>query len=769
MSEKSKIKAAMVVGAGIYGCEAALDLAESGYKVYLIDKHASIEEILIQSDKISLIKDCSKCMLPQKLEKIDKNSNIELIINAEIINLKGEPGNFSVTIAKGITDGIKDVGKSTSACELLCSVQIPDELPFQQDTALKVLLEERKIPPCEHACPSHVKSQEYVDLISKEKYLESLDLIRERCVLPASIGRICPHPCEDVCNRKEIDEPINICGLKRFVADYVRTNLSEEIPFLENKKKKKIAIIGSGPSGLTVAYHLARIGYSVDIYERESAIGGMLRFGVPNYRLPPEVLNADIEHIKKYGVQIKTNEPIGPPGATIKDLRKEYDAVYIGVGLQHSKRLDIEGEDLENILYAIEFLKQCSLEQEITVNKKVLVIGGGDVAVDVARSALRKGADEVHIIMLESEDIIPAHSWEIEEAIEEGVIFHTSRGPKRFVGKNNKVSGVETLICTSVFDDKGRFNPIFEACSEEIIEGDMVIIAIGQTADLEFLDKEIKVGHGIEIDKSNFQTSMPGVFAGGEVVTGPVSAIEAMAMGNKVATAIEKYLKGEDISNLSDLIPDYNEEKIATIDEIKNIERIQQTSRWNNELLPSEERKKNFKEITKGMTEKNALEEAERCLSCGICDECFKYVNTCIGIPIFHEKTENTLSINIDSVILSPGEAWLSCYDLRKDSNYRWKILNPIAVIEEEKCIACGQCRDVCIFEAIDKVDTIIEFKAIRDSFDPSISLNRHKSRVNSEKCTGCGACITICPVDAISFKYFSNQQIPTTIEAYSK
>ncbi len=769
MSEKNKIKTAMVVGAGIYGCEAALDLAESDYKVYLIDKHASLEEILIQSDKISPIKDCSKCMLPQKLEEIDKNSNIELITNAEVINLEGEPGNFIATVSKGITDKIKDIRKSTAACDQLCSVQVPDELPFPQDTALKILLEERKVPPCEDACPSHVKSQEYIDLISKEKYIESLNLIRERCVLPAAIGRICPHPCEDVCNRKEIDESINICGLKRFVADYVRENISEEITFLEDKKKKKIAIVGSGPSGLTVAYHLVRLGYPVDIYERESVMGGMLRLGIPNYRLPQEVLNADIEHIKKYGVEIKTNEPIGPPGPTIKDLRKDYDAVYIGVGLQHSKKLDIEGKDLENILYAIEFLKQCSLDEEIIVSKKILVIGGGDVAVDVARSTLRKGSEEVHMIMLESEDIIPAHSWEVEEAIEEGVIFHTSRGPKRFVGKNGKVSGIETLICTSVFDEDGRFNPVFEACSEEIIEGDMIIVAIGQTADLEFLDKEIKVGRGIEIDKSNFQTSMPGVFAGGEIVTGPGSAIEAMAMGNKVAIAIEKYLKGEDISSLTDIIPDYNEEDIAIIDEIEKVERIQQNPRRNNEFLSPEERKKYFKEFTIGMNEKIALEEAERCLSCGICEECFKYVNACVGVPIVHEKTDNTLAINIDSVILSPGEAWLSCYDLRKGSNYRWKILSPIAVIEEERCIGCGECRDICIFEAIDKVETVIEFKTIRDSFDPSISLNRYKSIVNSEKCTGCGACITICPVDAISFKYFSNQEIPITIESYSE
>ncbi len=769
ISIQNQEKAVLVVGAGIGGCQAALDMADSGYKVYLIDKYPSIEEALRKSETTFSIKDCSNCLYPSKFVGVDKHPNIELIPNAEVVSLEGKPGNFKATIRRASTNLLKEKNNILSECVQKCEVQIPDELPYPQDTALKILVEERRIPPCENGCPAHVKSQEYIDLIAKEEYEQSLNLIRERCPLPAVIGRICPHPCEDVCNRGEIDEVVNICGLKRFVADYVRENIIEKINILEDKKKEKVAIVGSGPSGLTVAYHLARRGYPVTIFERESVAGGMLRLGIPDYRLPPDILNADIEHIKKYGVEIKTNTPVGSSGQSLKDLRKNFNAVYIGVGLQNSRKLNIEGEDLENITYGIEFLKKCSLGKDLIIGKIILVIGGGDVAVDVARSALRKGAEEVHMIMLESEDIIPAHSWEVEEAREEGIIFHTSRGPKRFLGEGGKVKGVEMLICTSVFDEDGRFNPVFEACSEGIVEGDMVIVAIGQTYDLDFLDKEIKGGRGIEINNNNFQTSMAGVFAGGEIVSGPGSAIEAIAAGNKAAIAIEKYLKGEDISSIQDTIPDYKEEDLATIDDISKIERILHEPRKNNKIISSDERKKTFKEITIGMDKNIALEEAERCFSCGICTECFRYVNACIGVPLSYEQSEDTSIINIESVILSPGEAWLVCYQLRIGTNYRWKILSPIASVDEKKCIGCGQCRDICIFEAINKIETLVEFKAIRDAFESSIALNRYKSEVNSEKCIGCGACITICPVGAMSFKYFPTQQIPSIIKLYSK
>ena len=771
----------LIVGAGISGCQAALDLAKLDIKVYLIEKYPIIREFLKDSESFIPINDCSVCLYAPKIMDIEKNPNIELIENADIVSLEGKPGNFKAKVRKraeiiseerrspcddcylkSLSNATIDLEQKTSELEKIYP-------HFPENMALKILLESRRIPPCENECPAHVKAQEYNSLIAKNEYQNALNVIRDRCPLPAVIGRICNHPCETVCNRGEVDDPVNICGLKRFVADFVRDNLEDELEFLEEKKDKKVAIVGSGPSGLTVAYQLARRGYPVTIFERESVPGGMIRLGVPNYRLPPEIVNADIEHIKRYGVEIKTNSAIGSTGLSIKDLKKDYDAVYIGVGLQNSRKLNIEGEDLKNIRYAIEFLKSCKLEKNVTVGKNVIVIGGGDVAIDVARSALRVGAEKVQMVMLESEDIMPAQPWEVEEAKEEGIIFNVSRGPKRFVGKNGKVTGVETLICSSVFDSEGRFSPVLEECTEEIFEGDMIIVSVGQGGDLDFLDKEIKVERGIAVDKITFQTSVEGVFAGGEIVTGPGSAIRAIATGNKAGFVIDQYLKGVDISKITETIPDYSEEEVIGIDQLEGLERVIHSPREEIKLISAKDRISNFNDITIGMEEKAAIDEAKRCLSCGICKECLENVKACVARPFKHDQEGEVISLNVNTVMLSPGESWLLCYDLRRGTNYRWKILSPVAMVSEEKCICCGDCTDACNFDAIERVETLVEYNAVRDSISPSLSLIRYKSKVISESCVGCGACEAVCPVSAISMKYFSNTQITELIQTYIK
>jgi NADPH-dependent glutamate synthase beta subunit-like oxidoreductase/Pyruvate/2-oxoacid:ferredoxin oxidoreductase delta subunit len=768
--KKEESNSILIVGAGIGGCQAALDLANLGFKVYLVERKPYYGEESYPTN------DCSVCLHAPEIIGVEGNPNIEVITNAEIISLEGKPGNFRALIEKRPEGRSKDQSVICDECFQQSLLQGADDSEthdiktiypqFPEMFSLKILLEHRRIPPCENECPAHVKAQEYNSLISKSEYLEALNLIRDRCPLPSVIGRICHHPCETVCNRSEIDEPVNICGLKRFVADHVRTNLEDKIEYLEGKKDKRIAIVGSGPSGLTVAYQLARRGYTVTVFERELVPGGMLRLGVPDYRLPLDILNADIDYIKKYGVDIKTSTSIGSPGLTIKDLKKEYDAVYIGVGLQASRKLNIEGENLGNIQYAVEFLKKCALGEKLNVGKKVIVIGGGDVAVDCARSVLRKGAEEVQMVMLESEDIIPAKSWEVEEAREEGIIFNVSRGPKKFIGKNGKVTGLETLECSSVFDKDGRFNPILEACTEVIFDGDMVIVAISQAGDLAFLDKEIKIERGIAVNKNNFQTSMEGVFAGGEVVTGPGSAIQAISIGNKAAIVIDKYLKGEDISKITETIPDYNKDEIIKIEDMEGIERVQQESRNDISLISPATRINNFDEIASGFDEKTAIKEAKRCLSCGICRECLENVKACVARSLDHEESKDAFAINVNSVMLSPGESWLLCYDLRKGTNYRWKVMSPVAIIDDEKCIGCGDCIDVCLFQAIDRVETLVEYKSVRDFANPSLSLIRYKSNIISQACKGCGACVGICPVGAITLKYFSNQEIANVIQS---
>ena len=285
----------MIIGAGISGIESALNLGEQGYRVILVEKDPSVGGRMSQLDKTFPTLDCSICILAPKMVEVARHPNIELLTYSEVQEVSGEAGNFNVKVLK--KSRYVDITKCTGCGECIqqCSVQVPNEfnenlddrnaiyLQFPQAVPFKVLIDKKGVPPCKDACPAHVNAQGYVGLISKKKYQEALNLIRERCPLPAVIGRICPHFCESTCNRMEVDEAINVCGLKRFVADYVRDNLEEEITFLEEKKDEKVAIIGSGPAGLTVAYHLARRGYPVTIFERESVAGGMLRLGTVSY------------------------------------------------------------------------------------------------------------------------------------------------------------------------------------------------------------------------------------------------------------------------------------------------------------------------------------------------------------------------------------------------------------------------------------------------------------------------------------------------------
>ena len=677
MSEKSKIGAVMIVGAGIGGCQAALDLANSGIKVYLVEKNPSIGGVMAKLDKTFPTNDCSMCILAPKLVAVDRHPNIELITNADVVNLEGSAGNFNATINKRTRYIHEDICTGCGECIQQCPVQVPDKfneelnnrnaiyLQFPQAVPFKALIDKQGVPACRDACPAHVNTQGYVGLISKGFYQEALNMIRERCPLPSVIGRVCPHLCESACNRRELDEPINICGLKRFVADYVRDNLEEDITFLEEKKEEKVAIIGSGPTGLTLAYHLARRGYPITIFEKEPFAGGMLRLGIPDYRLPPEILEADIDHIKRYGVEIKTNTCIGP-NLTFDDFKKKgYKAIFISIGLQKSREMKIEGDNLKNIFYGLEFLKKLNLSKELPnlKDKIVGVVGGGDVALDAARASLRLGAKKVILIYRRSELEMPASREEFEMAKEEGIDFQFLTNPVKIIGnKAGKVSEIECIrMELGEFDSSGRRQPIPIENSEFKMKIDTLILAIGQESDCSLIqtasqDKlEINKRNLIHINELTFETNIPGVFAGGEIVKGPGAAIDAIAMGNKAAIVIEKYLKGEVISDKIGTIPDYNEKEVIKVDDIQNFEKFSCQERNNNIVCSPDDRIKSFLEFTQGMDENSAIKEANRCLNCGVCCECFECVRACQANAVDHNLTDEIITINIGAIILALG------------------------------------------------------------------------------------------------------------------
>jgi len=472
---------------------------------------------------------------------------------------------------------------------------------------------EEDLVPCKHACPAGIAIPQYIRLISEEKFSEAAAIIREKAPLPNILGYLCHHPCETECRRGKINESTSICGLKRFAAEHDtglwKTNLEVASP-----TGKKVAIVGSGPAGLTAAYYLAKKGHSVTVFESLPEYGGMMRVGTPPYRLPREILEKDVNEILELGVEVRTDTQIGQK-LTLDDLRNQYEAIFLAVGAHLSKMLKIEGTDLKGVLWGVDFLRAVNLGQDVNVEERVVVTGGGNVAIDVARTALRLGAKEVQLACLESREEMPAHPWEIEEAVEEGVILNVSLGPKKILGNRENVTGLELVHCTSVFDENGRFSPSFDEKITKPIETDMVIIAIGQASDLSFLgeDSVIKVKKGtIQVDDTTLQTSDPKIFAGGDAVSGAASVIEAIAMGRKAAVSIDKHLGGDGVIDESLIEPEVPNPWLGRDEGFVDKTRAQMP------CLPTKQRLQGFSVVELGLDVENAVEEANRCLRCDL-------------------------------------------------------------------------------------------------------------------------------------------------------
>ena len=473
------------------------------------------------------------------------------------------------------------------------------------------------VPPCKADCPAGIDVQRYIDLVAQEEFAQALNVVREKIPLPGVIGRVCPHPCETECNRGQLDEPIAINALKRFVVDYVSKIGEGEIVPEPRTKGERVAIIGSGPAGLTAAHDLVKMGYGVTIFEALSIPGGMLAVGIPEYRLPKKMLQTEIKAIRKLGVEIKLNSRVGNNGLTLDGIQKQgYKAIFIAVGAHRSMELNIPGEDLEGVYHGLAFLSDVNTMKEVKVRERVAIIGGGNVAIDAARTALRLGAKEVFIVYRRSRQEMPAQKEEIEAAEYEGVQIHYLAAPVRILGGNGKVVGMEcTRMELGPVDASGRRRPLPIKGSEFVIDAEMIIPAIGETADLAFLpaDSKFKITPRgtLEADPGNLITGEPAVFAGGDVVTGPATVIEAIAAGKKGAIFIDKYLRGESLV--------YKEELPKTVNiEDEEVEDVRKQSRQTMPNLPLNERTHNFKEVELGFTKNVAVIEASRCLQCGM-------------------------------------------------------------------------------------------------------------------------------------------------------
>jgi heterodisulfide reductase subunit A-like polyferredoxin len=836
-----------------------------GYKTYLVEKTPSIGGRMAQLDKTFPTLDCSACILTPKMVDVTRHPNIELLTYSEIENVDGYVGNFKVKIRKKPRYINVDKCTGCGECVTACPVEVVDEfnmgqgtrkaiyIPFPQAVPQKYTIDKIGIPPCVHACPADVNAQGYVALIREGKFQEAVDLVREKNPFPSVCGRICTHICEENCNRNEIDEPVAVMALKRFAADYERKHGRKKRKEKEENKIKsngrKVAIVGAGPAGLTVAHDLALRGYRPTVFEALSKPGGMLRVGVPKYRLPEEILDYDIKMIKEDGVEIRTNTPIGP-NLTLKDLSNAgYEAIFIAIGTHKSKTLNIEGEDLDGVMHAAnflfdmglgkkvdftdkivavigggnvaidsvrtalrlgaksafviyrrsreeipakneellecekegisfyylssprkilgedgkvsgiecqrmklgepdatgrkspipiegstftldadvvisaigqisslatlaetsvqleiqkgngiipiatenldlsgvygftDFLKALSRGEKVEIGKRIAVVGGGNVAIDVARSALRIGGEEIHILCVESKEEMPAFGEEIKKAEEEGIVIHTRRMPKRIVGVSGKTIGIETLECISVFDQDGLFNPQVKANTEKVLEADTVIVAIGQEVDYTLLkaaDGVLVTKRGLlVVDDITMQTNIPNVFAAGDMVTGPGLVIDAIAQGHEAALSMDRYLKGEDLKKGRIK----RQPLVAPVPERE----FEKQPRVTLPTLPVDERINTFEEVELGLTEEMAIREAKRCLNCNICSLCQQCVEACEAEAIQHDMEEELIEIETGAIVVATG---FDLYDATRKPEYGYgKYENVITGLEFERLI----------------------------------------------------------------------------------
>ncbi len=498
-------------------------------------------------------------------------------------------------------------------CVLSCSLRALefgplDELREKYGSLRRLEGIPKDYAPCRVACPAGVDAEGYIKLIAEGKLKEAMALFRETALFAGVLGRVCTHPCELDCQRGEFDEAVAICSLKRFMADYELRVGREKATPVEKTKEEKVAIIGSGPAGLACAYDLLRQGYPVTVFEAAPQSGGLLRYGIPEYRLPREVLDDEISYMEELGVEIKTNTPVKESEAI---FHQGYKAVFIAAGVGLSQKMGIPGEDARGVIYALDFLRQANSGMKVDPGRRVAVVGGGSVAIDAARTALRLGAKEVHLICLECRDLASrdrmlAQEQEIEEAEEEGVIIHPCLGIRRILTNDGMVTGLETMACVSVRDEDGRFAPRFIEGAASAIEADSVIIAIGQAVDKSMLPGGLSytAGETVSVDPVTWQTSIKGVFAGGDVVAGAADIIGAIAAGKEAAISIDRYLRGVDLKQ--------GRRPLA-----KRVRERTGIKSTRPPVLAVGERK-GFVEVNLGFDEKTAIEQANRCLNCGV-------------------------------------------------------------------------------------------------------------------------------------------------------
>lgn len=606
---------------------------------------------------------------------------------------------------------------------------VSDRIKASRKVALELLFSDHSgdcKAPCAKACPAGTDCQGYVGLIANGEYKEAVKLIKEKLPLPASIGRICPHPCEKKCRRQYVDEPVSIAFLKSFVAD-CDLNGDTYIPNIEPDSGKTVAIIGGGPAGLTAAYFLRSKGHGITLFDQMPQMGGMLRYGIPEYRLPKAVLDKEISLIENMGVTFKNSVKIGKD-ITLDSLREDFDAVIVAVGAWNSSRMRVNGEDLDGVWGGIDFLREAALGKRPDIGKNVAVCGGGNTAMDACRTAVRLGAENVYVIYRRTKDEMPADPQEILESEEEGVVYKYLTNPIEFTGKNGKLSGaVLQKMRLGEPDESGRCRPEPIEGETEEIALDTVIMAIGQYPSLTgFETFEQTRRNTIAADESRFTTSLDGVFAVGDATNkGADIAIAAIGEAQKAAVVIDRFLCGETVGYKK---PFYVERDNSEID----FSVYEKEPRAQMPQLSPCERKNSFEEVNKGFTEEQAKREAMRCLECGC-----------------HDYFECKLISYADDYGVEPVRFKGEMHKRNAENK------NDLISRNSDKCILCGLCVRVC-----DEVMGKSALGLINRGFDSVVVPEFNKALADTD-CIMCGQCVALCPTGALREKTPLKKSVP--------